>query len=107
MQESNVQVVGLLFSNIGITQGATITGASIQFEADEVRTGSVSITFHGEDIDNASAFTSTTNDVTNRTLTTASVAWSPNDWNTVGEAGADQQTSTDRGSPKCPTCGWT
>ncbi|GJM29095.1 MAG: hypothetical protein DHS20C17_17300 [Cyclobacteriaceae bacterium] len=92
VQESNVQVVGLLFANIGITQGATIAGASIQFEADEVRTGSVTITIQGEDIDDAPAFTSTTNDVTNRTLTTASVSWSPNDWNTVGEAAADQQT---------------
>ena len=46
----------------------------------------------GEDADNAAGFTSTTNDVTNRVLTTASVNWSPNDWNTVGETGSDQQS---------------
>ena len=47
VQESNVQAVGLLFTNIGIVQGATITSASIQFEADEVRTGAVTITPSG------------------------------------------------------------
>lgn len=92
VQESNVQAVGIIFSNVSVAQGATITSASIQFEADEVQTGAVTVTIQGEDIDDAPAFTSTTNDVTNRTLTTASVSWSPNDWNTVGEAGSDQQT---------------
>lgn len=87
------QTIGLYFAGVNLSQGATITRAHIQFQADEVSTGSITITVKGEDIDNSTAFTSTAYNVTSRTTTTASASWSPADWNTVGEAGTNQKTS--------------
>jgi hypothetical protein len=89
------QTVGIHYANVTVPQGTTITNAYIQFETDEVTTGAVTVTFHGEDVDNAATFGSNNGNITiDRTYTNASldVNWSPNDWNTVGEAAADQQS---------------
>jgi hypothetical protein len=86
------QKIGLQFSAVNVPQGETILEASIQFEVDEVSTGTITATIHGEDIDNAPSFTTTVNNISGRTLTSASTTWSPADWNTVGENGADQNT---------------
>lgn len=87
------QLVGIRFQNINLPQGTTIISASIQFTTDETNSGSTSITIRGEDTDNASVFSSTNSNISNRTLTTASVAWnSIPAWNTVGQSGANQQT---------------
>ncbi len=88
------QLVGIRFQNIVIPQGTTILSASIQFTTDEVDTGSTSVTIRGEDSDNASVFSSTNSDISNRTLTSASIAWnSIPAWNTAGESGANQQSA--------------
>jgi len=66
---------------------------NIQFTADETNSGSTSLTIRGEDIDKALTFSNTSNNISNRTTTTAAVAW--NDipaWNTVGESNANQRT---------------
>lgn len=89
---STNQTVGVLFSGVLIDQGQTITSAYIQFEADEVRTGPITLTIEGELSPSASLYSTTVNDVSSRTPTTNSVTWSPSDWNTVGESGAPQQT---------------
>ena len=88
------QTVGVYFPNIAIAQGTTINSAYIQFETDEVETGSITITIRGELSNDASTFTTTTDDVSNRLTpgTTASESWSPADWNTIGETGSAQQT---------------
>lgn len=86
------QVVGLRFTGMDIPQGANITSANIQFTCDETNSGSASLTIKGHDVDNSSAFTTATNNVSSRTTTTASVSWNPADWNTVGEAGSAQMT---------------
>ncbi len=85
------KIVGLRFGNITIPQGATITNAFIQFTADENETGSVSMRIRGNDVNDAATFTSTTNNISNRVSTTASVDWSPGNW-TIGNAGAEQRT---------------
>ncbi len=90
--DGNDQIAALRFNNISIPQGATITNAHLQFTVDEVSTGTSNLIIHGEDIDNASAFTTTTSDLSSRITTSASVNWSPPDWNTEGEAGPNQQT---------------
>ena len=87
------QLVGVRFLNINIPQGTTILSASIQFTTDETDSGSTSVTLRGEDTDNASVFSNSDYDISNRTLTSASVAWNNIPaWNTTGQSGANQRT---------------
>ena len=87
MDDGNNQTVGVLFSNVDVAQGASITSAFVQFEADEISTGEITITIQGELSTNASTFSTTTNDVSSRTTTTASESWTPEDWTQLNEAG--------------------
>ena len=89
---TNVQVVGLRFLGIDIPPGAVITSAYIQFQTDEVSTGASSLLIRGEDTGDAAAFTTTAFNASSRVTTDASVAWTPTDWTTVGEAGLGQRT---------------
>ncbi|MCH7730468.1 type II secretion system protein [Patescibacteria group bacterium] len=83
---SNDQEVGMRFRNVTIPQGATITNVYIEFETDETRSEATSVTFYAQDIDDAPTFSSSTNNITSRTKTTASVAWNNIPaWNTVSE----------------------
>ena len=85
--------VGLRFTNITISQGATITNAYIQFTADENETGDVSLRIRGNNVDNAETFTSENGNVfTNRAQTTANVIWTPGNW-TLGDSGPVQRTN--------------
>jgi uncharacterized protein YjiK len=86
------QVVGVRFTGVTVPQGATISNAYVQFQVDEVSMGACSLTISGEAADNAVTYTTATNDVSSRPLTTATVAWTPPDWTVVGERGVDQQT---------------
>lgn len=93
---SSNQFVGMHFANVSLSQGATVPPTYIQFETDEVSTGTCNLTITGEDVDNASTFTSTNSDVSDRITnnpTSATVPWSPVDWNTVGEIGTPQQSA--------------
>ncbi|ESY76091.1 hypothetical protein X743_01200 [Mesorhizobium sp. LNHC252B00] len=89
---STRQTVGIRFTAIDIPQGAIITGAYIQFQANEVKTGVTSLLIKGEDTDDASAFTSVSFDVSSRATTDASAAWTPDPWNTVGEQGLTERS---------------
>jgi len=89
---STNQIVGVQFSSVNIPKSATISKAYIQFECDEISTGALTITIHGEDIDNPLPFTTTASDISSRVRTTASETWSPADWNTVDERGGNQRT---------------
>ncbi|MBR9832902.1 T9SS type A sorting domain-containing protein [bacterium] len=86
------QTVGLYFSGVPVDQGETINSAFIQFETDEVETGSITITIRGQLSTNATAFAASTNNVTSRTPTLNNESWSPADWNTIGEASTAQRT---------------
>ena len=80
------QLVGIRFQSIEIPQGATIISAFIEFETDETDSGATSLTIQGEDIDDAPTFNGMNSNISNRTRTTASVAWnSIPAWNTVSE----------------------
>ncbi|MHC4107028.1 MAG: hypothetical protein ACYSTY_02970, partial [Planctomycetota bacterium] len=74
--------LGMRFKGIPIAQGSTITNAYVEFVSEQNDSTSTDITFWGEDIDDAPTFTSSANNITNRTTTTASVPWNsvPN-WN--------------------------
>ncbi len=87
------QTVGVQFTGIDLDQGQVITSAHIQFEADEVQTGAITITIEGELENSADSYSSTALDVSGRTPTTATaISWSPTDWNSIGQAAAPQQT---------------
>lgn len=95
VNETNNQTIGIRFTNVTIDQGVDIASASVQFQTDETDTGPVTITIQGQLSTNAAAFTTAVNNVSNvgtRPRTVASETWSPADWNTVGEAGANQRT---------------
>jgi hypothetical protein len=89
---TKMQTVGLRFLGIDIPQGAVITNAYIQFQTDEVSTGTASLEIRGEDTGDAAGFTSTAFNVSSRVTTDASVGWTPGAWSTRGEAGLAQRT---------------
>ncbi|MDX1429502.1 MAG: metallophosphoesterase, partial [Rhodothermales bacterium] len=86
------QIVGMRFMGIEVPQGATITNAYIQFQVDETGSAPTSLIIQGEATSDAQQFTSSSGNISSRSLTTASVAWLPAPWTTVGAAGSDQQT---------------
>ncbi len=90
--ESSNQTVGLRFASVDVPPGATITNAHVQFTTDEVSSGAASLTIRGQAADAASQFTSAAFSISSRPTTSASTAWSPPAWSTVGQAGPDQRT---------------
>ena len=86
-------VVGLRFTGVNLPQGAVITAASVQFTADEIGTGTSSLTIRAQAADNSPEFVAATNNLSSRALTGSAAAWSVPDWPTVGAAGAAQRTS--------------
>ncbi|WP_192180539.1 RTX toxin [Mesorhizobium amorphae] len=86
------QTVGLRFTGIDIPQGAIITNAYIQFQANEAKTGATSLLIKGEDSDDASAFTVVKFNVSARATTDASTAWTPDPWTTEGAQGLAERT---------------
>ena len=88
---ANQQVVGIRFLGVQIPAGATVTGAYVQFQVDEVSTGPSSMTIRAEASDNAATYTSARGSVTGRAVV-GGVPWSPPAWPTVRAAGPDQRT---------------
>lgn len=88
------QLVGLRFDSLMVPPGATVTSAYLQFTAAATNNlDPANLTIQGQASDDPGKFLNVTNDVSSRSLTTTSVAWSPPSWNTVGEADTAQQTS--------------
>jgi hypothetical protein len=79
------QLVGMRFNSVQIPKGASIMGAYIEFETDVAWSSACSLTIRGQAADSPSTFTTTSNDLSTRTKTTASVAWAPAAWNTVDQ----------------------
>jgi hypothetical protein len=87
------QIVGVRFNDINIPQGAIIQNAYIQFKTDETNNDNpCNLLIKGELSPNASQFANSSNNVSNRTLTQASVSWTPADWTIDNEIGINQQT---------------
>lgn len=72
---NNNRTAGLRFPGVLIPQGAAVTAAVITGKGDGAFTGAHTASIQCHDIDSAPAFTVTTNDITNRVLTTALVSW--------------------------------
>ena len=67
--------MGLRFSSVSVPQGATITSATITIELNAAVTGSPALAIRGFANDNPGTFTSTSNDISNRAITTGSASW--------------------------------
>lgn len=90
--DSANQTVGMRFNAIAIPQGATITNAYLQFQADETGSTATTLQIFGQAADNPSTFTTATSNISSRTKTGASVSWSPAAWPTIDVANAAQRT---------------
>ncbi|MBV1878159.1 MAG: VWA domain-containing protein [Pseudomonadales bacterium] len=86
VQEGSTQKVGMRFRSLPLQQGSTILSAHLELVTDETGSGSTSLTIEGHDIDDSAAFTTTDNDISDRTRTTASATWSSVPaWNVLQE----------------------
>lgn len=70
------QYIGMRFQGITIPQGAAITNAFITFTASGSDNNSENITIWGDDVDDAVAYSSSSNNISSRADTSASVTWS-------------------------------
>ncbi len=85
-KDGGLQTMGIRFPAIAIPQGASIIDAYIEFQAEETDCAATSVVIAAEAIDDGLPFKEVQNDITSRTVTGASVAWSNiSPWNTVGE----------------------
>ncbi len=87
------QTIGLRFTSLNVPQNAVITNAYIQFVTDETSSGSANLTIMGNDVGNSATLIASPNNISGRTMTSASVNWIPPAWNTVGETSSAQRTS--------------
>ncbi len=90
-EDAGDQYVGLRFTALAIPQGARITDAWLQFQADGSTSTSTSVQVFGHDTDDAPAFTRTDRDISNRARTAATVSWAPAAWG-AGQQGPAQRT---------------
>ena len=86
------QLVGLRFPDVTVPQGAVITTAWVQFQADQTGSGDVQVIIQGEDAGSAAPFARSAGNISARLRTIAAMPWSPAPWPQVGEAGPDQRT---------------
>lgn len=73
--DSSDEWLGLRWQNVTIPQGATIQSAYIEFRFINADRDDPLVTFYGDDVDDAPTFSATANDISDRTQTTANVAW--------------------------------
>ena len=89
---TDVQKIGLRFTNLIVPPGATIVRAYVQFQVDEVSSELTNLVVAGEASDNSARFTTAKFNVSSRPRTTASVQWSPPAWTKGGARGVNQRT---------------
>jgi hypothetical protein len=91
--DGNNQTVGMRFQNVAVPQGATITEAYLQFVIDESNSEATSLTIYGEDLDDPPTFAASSNNISSRTKTTASVPWNSGTTPALEEWGGATQMS--------------
>jgi len=75
-----LQIVGMRFRNIDIPQGAIIISAYVEFTVDEADSGATNFVIFGQDHDDPNQFANNDGNISLRTKTSASVSWSPSEW---------------------------
>ncbi len=88
------QINGMRFQNLPIAPGTQILEAELVFTARSTATGAAALRFYAEDTDDSPGFSSSVDDISSRTKTTANAAWIPADWDIVDE----QHVSSDLAS---------
>ena len=86
------QVVGMRFTEIRVPRGAQIAEAYVQFTAQGVSTGPTDLGIQAELAGNGAALRNVARNLTSRRRTSATVKWSPEPWEVVGESSLRQQT---------------
>ena len=84
--------VGIRFTGIDVSPGATITSAYLEFHTDEKSHTATSLLVQGEDTDDAAGFADVKNNISSRPTTDASSAWTPEPWSDIGANGSGQCT---------------
>lgn len=87
------QIMGFRFTNVSIPAGAIITGAWMQFTADEANSEATTLTLRGEAADNSAQYQDASFTVSSRTRTTASVNWNVPAWTVLQQKGDPQKSS--------------
>jgi hypothetical protein len=91
--DTSNQTVGMRFKGINIPTYAHIDAAYVQFHVDAPTSYATSLTIWGEAQDNPGTFLATSQNISTRLKTSASVGWIPPSWTGSGQAGLDQRTS--------------
>lgn len=96
------QAVGLRFSDIGASQGATVNAAYIQFTAKDSESQGADLEIRAQTADNAGAFTTATNNLSSRSMTDPVAwdnipAWSGGNWYETPNLATIVQQVVDRG----------
>lgn len=86
------QLVGMRFTDLTIPPGAVIVSAHVQFQVDEVSTEDAELLLQAELTGDAAGFTTTSGDLSARSVSSTSVSWFPAPWMAAGDAGPDQRT---------------
>ncbi|WP_421861823.1 PilC/PilY family type IV pilus protein [Motiliproteus sp.] len=77
--------VGLRYTNIPLAKNSTISNAYIEFTADGSDSEATNLTIKGHKTANPSTFNTGSNNISNRSKTSASISWTPDTWNSAGE----------------------
>lgn len=89
---SNVQTVGLRFK-LDVPPDTIVNEALIQFTVNQATSSSVNLTIKGEASDNSPPIVDSNKNISSRSKTSQSVAWSPSAWVKAGDATSAQRTA--------------
>ena len=73
---SNTQKIGLIFDNLYVPKGSSITDAYISFTAKDNTSDTTNLTIAGENSASAGLFISSKDDISDRTLLSTTIPWS-------------------------------
>ena len=83
-KDTDVQHIGLRFSEINIPQGTKITSAYIQFTCDEKSEESTELMIAIQDTADAASFAEIEENVSSRNVLADKVKWTPKKWDKEG-----------------------
>ncbi len=91
---SGDQTVGFRFDELKIPAGAVVSRAYIQFTnaSTSGSSGPSNLNINGHATGNSVTFETGSQNISDRSLTTATVNWQPEDWGNSGESGINHQT---------------
>ncbi len=86
------KMTGIYFTNPGIPANAVIDSAFIQFTADNIDEGEITIPVFAELSANPQQFSTQIRNLSERSPVTQSLKWTPGNWLEAGEKGPNQKT---------------